>query len=241
VRRTSRFVRALRLTQSLRAWSMSPAVATLGARAVLGAGALLAALRPHRRPGEALTLPPAVVVSELQAAPTVVYAAPTAVYAAPAAEPLVATDSAAPADSAGPAAATAAADSAARRTVVGSLRRRARTGEQIAVKLTAYCLKGITRAGTRVRPGVAAGDPKLFPLRRHVDVFIGRRWLGRFRVDDTGGAVRGPHLDIWTASCADARRFGRRRGRAALTERQPGQGIEISDAGGKALGLKPRP
>jgi 3D (Asp-Asp-Asp) domain-containing protein len=61
-----------------------------------------------------------------------------------------------------------------------------------------------------------AADPRLFPLARHVEVYAAGRFLGRFRVDDTGGAVRGPHLDIWTPDCADARRFGTRAGVASL-------------------------
>jgi 3D (Asp-Asp-Asp) domain-containing protein len=183
----------------------------LGARAVLGASALIAAVRPQRQVGEALAQPPAAVTGELRADPVVVRAAP-------------------PADSA----------ASARPTVMGSLLRRARTGEQVVVKLTAYCLKGLTRTDTRARAGVAAGDPRVFPLRRYVEVYIGKRRLGRFRVEDTGAAVRGTHLDIWTASCADARRFGRRRGIAVLTARHAGQQIEITEAGGKALGLASR-
>jgi 3D (Asp-Asp-Asp) domain-containing protein len=84
------------------------------------------------------------------------------------------------------------------------------------VKLTAYCLDGTTRQGTPTRPGVIAADPRIFPLDRHVELYAGGRHLGRFRVEDTGGAVRGPHIDIWTPSCADARRFGTRPGVAAL-------------------------
>jgi 3D (Asp-Asp-Asp) domain-containing protein len=93
---------------------------------------------------------------------------------------------------------------------------RARPGELLHVKLTAYCLKGTTRQGTRTRPGVIAADPHVFPLDRHVEIYAAGRHLGRFRVEDTGGAVHGPHLDIWTPDCDDAVRFGTRPGVASL-------------------------
>jgi len=84
------------------------------------------------------------------------------------------------------------------------------------VRLTAYCLRGRTRQGTPTRPGVVAADPRIFPLDRTVHLFAAGRYLGRFRVEDTGSAVRGPHIDIWTPDCADARRFGSRPGMASL-------------------------
>ena len=93
---------------------------------------------------------------------------------------------------------------------------RARPNQPVQVRLTAYCLSGTTRLGNTVRPGIVAADPRIFPLARHVELYAAGRHLGRFRVDDTGGAVRGPHIDIWTPDCADARRFGSRPGVAAL-------------------------
>ncbi len=97
-----------------------------------------------------------------------------------------------------------------------SLAARARPGEPVSVTLTAYCLHGTTRQGTPTRAGIVAADPRIFPMLRHVHVFAAGRYLGRFRVEDTGGAVHGAHLDIWTPDCADAERFGTRRGVASL-------------------------
>jgi 3D (Asp-Asp-Asp) domain-containing protein len=96
------------------------------------------------------------------------------------------------------------------------LHERARAGERIPVQVTAYCLRGTTRRGNPTRPGIVAADPKFFPLSRHVELVVGKRHLGRFLVDDTGGRIRGPILDLWTESCDDARHFGRRRGWATL-------------------------
>ena len=97
---------------------------------------------------------------------------------------------------------------------------RAQPGEEIPVSLTQYCLKGTTRRGRYVRPGIVAADPRIFPLARYVEVFMGRKYLGRFLVDDTGGNVIGATLDIWTPSCRQATRFGRQHGKAVLVARE---------------------
>ena len=93
---------------------------------------------------------------------------------------------------------------------------RAPAGIPLPVSLTQYCLQGTTRRDHYVREGIVAADPRIFPLARYVEVFLGKQYLGRFLVDDTGGKVKGNTLDIWTPSCADARRFGRQRGTAML-------------------------
>ena len=90
------------------------------------------------------------------------------------------------------------------------------TGEPVPVQLTAYCLQGTTRRDRFVREGIVAADPKLFPLGRYVEVYVGRKYHGRFLVDDTGGLIKNGILDIWTPSCREARRFGRQRGTAVL-------------------------
>lgn len=96
------------------------------------------------------------------------------------------------------------------------------TGEPVPVHLTAYCLQGTTRRDQLVREGIVAADPRLFPLGRYVEVYVGRKYVGRFLVDDTGGKIHDGILDIWTPSCRDARRFGRQRGTAVLVPRPRG-------------------
>lgn len=96
---------------------------------------------------------------------------------------------------------------------------RAAEGLAVRVSLTQYCLRGETRRGRWVRPGIVAADPKVFPLARHVEVFLGAQYLGRFLVDDTGKNVIGNTLDIWTPNCREARRFGRQWGHAVLVAR----------------------
>ncbi len=100
--------------------------------------------------------------------------------------------------------------------VLRAVAARARPGEPVTVTLTAYCLHGTTRQGTRTRAGIVAADPRIFPMARHVELFAAGRYLGRFRVEDTGGAVHGMHIDIWTPDCSDAERFGTRPGVASL-------------------------
>lgn len=96
---------------------------------------------------------------------------------------------------------------------------RAAVGQQVRVSLTQYCLQGTTRRDHWVREGIVAADPRVFPLAHYVEVTLGKHSLGRFLVDDTGGKVKGAHLDIWTPSCVDARRFGVRKGTATLVVR----------------------
>jgi 3D (Asp-Asp-Asp) domain-containing protein len=97
---------------------------------------------------------------------------------------------------------------------------RAQPGEEVPISITQYCLKGTTRRGRFVRPGIVAADPRIFPLARYVEVFMGKKYLGRFLVDDTGGNVIGATLDIWTPSCKQAARFGRHTGKAVLVAKE---------------------
>jgi 3D (Asp-Asp-Asp) domain-containing protein len=96
---------------------------------------------------------------------------------------------------------------------------RAEDGVTIPVSLTQYCVQGETRRGRQTRHGIVAADPRIFPLSRYVDVFLGDEYLGRYLVDDTGGNVLGATLDIWNPDCREAARFGRHWGSATLIAR----------------------
>lgn len=93
---------------------------------------------------------------------------------------------------------------------------RADPGEKVEVSITAYCLSGHTRSGTRTRDGIVAADPRVFPLNSEIDLIVGRDTLGRFRVEDTGLLIKGRKLDVWLEDCSEARGFGRKRGQATL-------------------------
>lgn len=95
-----------------------------------------------------------------------------------------------------------------------------RYGDPKPVVITAYCLKGTTRRGRYVRAGIVAADPRLFPLSRYIELYVGSEYLGRFLVDDTGKNIRGARLDIWMPTCREAVLFGRRRGTAVLVPRK---------------------
>lgn len=95
-------------------------------------------------------------------------------------------------------------------------------GDPVAVSLTAYCLRGRTRRDGFVREGIVAADPRMFPLARYLELYVGSRYWGRFLIDDTGGAIKGNRIDIWTPTCREARRFGRQRGIAVLVPRPRG-------------------
>ena len=97
---------------------------------------------------------------------------------------------------------------------------RAQNGVMIPVSLTQYCVQGETRRGRQTRHGIVAADPRIFPLARYVEVFLGSEYLGRYLVDDTGGNVLGATLDIWNPDCREAARFGRHWGNAILVARE---------------------
>lgn len=74
---------------------------------------------------------------------------------------------------------------------------------------TAYCLRGRTAIGHGVRKGLIAADPRVLRLGSKVQLGAGA-YSGQYLVSDTGGRIKGRKIDIWMASCAEARRFGRR-------------------------------
>ena len=74
---------------------------------------------------------------------------------------------------------------------------------------TAYCLQGRTATGGGVRRGIIAADPSILRLGSQILLGAGS-YTGQYTVADTGGSIRGRHIDIWVPSCSEARKFGRR-------------------------------
>lgn len=74
---------------------------------------------------------------------------------------------------------------------------------------TAYSLRGRTASGKIVSRGLIAADPSILPLGSRVRLEAAS-YTGEYLVADTGGAVRGRRIDIWTPSSREALRFGRR-------------------------------
>ena len=88
------------------------------------------------------------------------------------------------------------------------------------VTVTHYCTcakccgksAGITASGRRVTPGVSvAVDPSIIPLGSTVIADYGDGVLHYYRADDTGGAVKGRHIDLCLNSHEAAIQAGVRR------------------------------
>ena len=74
---------------------------------------------------------------------------------------------------------------------------------------TAYSLHGRTASGAAPAPGMIAADPRVLPIGSRVRIEAGN-YSGEYVVADTGGAVRGKRIDIWTPTSREAMHFGRR-------------------------------
>jgi len=82
---------------------------------------------------------------------------------------------------------------------------------------TAYSLRGRTASGRPVARGLIAADPSVLPLGTRVRLEAGN-WSGEYLVADTGGAVRGRKIDIWTPTTREAMQFGKRIVRLTVLE-----------------------
>lgn len=95
-------------------------------------------------------------------------------------------------------------------TVAGKAIAEAPVSEAVHYMATAYSLRGKTASGRYVSQGIIAADPRVLPLGSRVRLEAGS-WSGDYLVADTGGAIRGRKIDIWTPSSREAMRFGRRK------------------------------
>src|SRR5436190_22279985 len=77
------------------------------------------------------------------------------------------------------------------------------------VSATSYCLRGTMADGTYTRHGSVANN--FLPLGAKIKLLRPRSFHGRryFHVRDRIGW--GTQLDLWSPTCAQARRFGRQR------------------------------
>ena len=95
-------------------------------------------------------------------------------------------------------------------TPAGKAMAEAPVSEAVHYIATAYSLRGKTASGRYVSQGIIAADPRVLPLGSRVRLEAGA-WSGEYLVADTGGAIRGRKIDIWTPSSREAMRFGRRK------------------------------
>lgn len=72
---------------------------------------------------------------------------------------------------------------------------------------------GITRSGTKVRPGVVAVDPKVIPLgsKLYIKSTDGSKDYGIASAEDIGGAIKGNRIDLYFESPKDVKKYGRRK------------------------------
>lgn len=89
-------------------------------------------------------------------------------------------------------------------------------------RATAYCLKGKTASGKRVKRGLIAADPRVLPLGTKVELTAGK-YSGEYLVADTGGLVKGSKIDIWVPSCGEARRWGKRNVKLTVISKPTGR------------------
>lgn len=79
-------------------------------------------------------------------------------------------------------------------------------GQTLTVTATGYALGGSTATGLPVGPGVVAVDPSVIPLGTRLTI----PGYGEGVAADTGSGVRGASIDLWFATDAQARAWGRR-------------------------------
>lgn len=96
---------------------------------------------------------------------------------------------------------------------------------------TAYSLRGRTASGKMVSRGLIAADPRVLPLGSRVRVEAGS-WSGEYLVADTGGAIKGRRIDIWTTTTREALQFGRRTVKLTV--------LEFGGKRAKSVAVRPR-
>jgi len=80
---------------------------------------------------------------------------------------------------------------------------------------------GITASGAKATPyETCAVDPAVIPLGSIVIVDFGDGELRRYRAEDTGGAVKGNHIDVCVSSHQEALELGVRRAEVWWEEKQ---------------------
>jgi 3D (Asp-Asp-Asp) domain-containing protein len=76
---------------------------------------------------------------------------------------------------------------------------------------TAYSVENTTTSGKWSKPGTVAADRAVLPLNSRIRVLGAGRYSGEYTVQDTGSKVDGRHIDLYMASHAEAKKFGRQR------------------------------
>ena len=88
------------------------------------------------------------------------------------------------------------------------------------MRATAYTGHGRTASGKPVRRGMVAADRRVLPLGTKVRLKNAGQYSGVYRVEDTGGKIRGRKIDIYMPSRRAAKRFGRQTVKVEVLTRQ---------------------
>jgi 3D (Asp-Asp-Asp) domain-containing protein len=92
-----------------------------------------------------------------------------------------------------------------------------RSAEETTFVATAYCQDGKTASGAHTESGIVAADPVVLPIGTRIRVTgLKRGRDGIYHVMDTGARVQGRRIDLFVASCAEAKRFGKQNVRVAV-------------------------
>jgi len=84
-------------------------------------------------------------------------------------------------------------------------------GARLRFVATAYCTGNVTASGLSPRSGIAAADPEVLPTGSVIQVAAGGgQQDGVYTIMDSGLIVKGRRIDIYTRSCDEALKFGRR-------------------------------
>lgn len=75
---------------------------------------------------------------------------------------------------------------------------------------------GITKAGTKVRLGVVAVDPKVIELGSVLLI----EGYGEAVAEDTGNMIKGKHIDVWLPTVEEARRYGKKQVKVWLNKKR---------------------
>lgn len=80
-----------------------------------------------------------------------------------------------------------------------------------------------TSAGTIAHDGIVAADPRVLPLGSRIRITKAGEYDGVYTVTDTGGKVKGRHIDVFVTSAAEAKKFGKQVVTVQLLEKGDGK------------------
>jgi 3D (Asp-Asp-Asp) domain-containing protein len=98
------------------------------------------------------------------------------------------------------------------------------THKIIRMEATAYSRDvKATSSGTVAHEESAAADPAILPMGSRIRVTDAGPWSGVYTITDTGSKVKGLQIDLFIASTADARQFGKKLVRVQVIETGEGK------------------